>query len=354
MVRLQKRAVQVFVLCGVLVLLMGWMMWGDEGSAVAAKPPVEREGGKGRTEGERGGKTSSQASGVRGRRGDREEENDFWTSFGRVEVFVMTMNSTMNRWRHLRDVVSAGPWKINLVPACTVQSPEVQVALAQMRSRKNLEEKPVALLCSHYMAAKMAHDKQLDYALILEDDAQFIPDFWRRLQVRLRHLPDFGVFYLQYSSNENIIQANVENLIKWENRPILRKYDPTEVFNIGAGAFDTVVGTIWDAAGYMLSRKGIQRIAKYPVGHWLLKTRSAFGIYSSEMMLSYVAEDHGAYFSIPALIYQCTSKISSVQRLEKASNDNVGRWKQKAVMTAILKSWGEDGLPDWLLECGFQ
>ena len=98
----------------------------------------------------------------------------------------------------------------------------------------------------------------------------------------------------------------------------------------------------------------INYITEEPLMTWLLRTRGGFAIYSSEMMLSYAADKFGAFFSIPPLIYQCTSKISSVQHIQKASLDNVGRWNQKWKMSEILKQGGEEELPEWLLECGFQ
>ena len=81
----------------------------------------------------------------------------FWDTFGKAEVFVLTIPATMNRWRHLRDVISTGPWPATLVEGCTPQTPEVAAALAG----KQLQEKAVALVCSHVRAVEMAKAKNL-------------------------------------------------------------------------------------------------------------------------------------------------------------------------------------------------
>jgi predicted lysophospholipase L1 biosynthesis ABC-type transport system permease subunit len=81
----------------------------------------------------------------------------FWDSFGRAEVFVLTVPVTLNRWRHLRDVISTGPWPATLIEGCTPQTPEVAEALVG----KQLQEKAVALVCSHLRAVAMAKDKNL-------------------------------------------------------------------------------------------------------------------------------------------------------------------------------------------------
>lgn len=262
----------------------------------------------------------------------------FWDTFGRVEVFVLTINETLNRWRHLRDVVSTGPWPATLVEGCTTSTPEVAKAIRELQpKRQNLQPKPVALVCSHVRAVQEAKRKDLDYAVILEDDAQFIPDFWRRLELRLRVLPPFGVFYLQHSSSENILRLDKRNLLFHGRRPVARRYNAHEVFALGAGAFDGVLGTIWDAGGYMLSRKGIDEVMKQDIPGWLRSARGSFGIYSSEMVLSVVADAHGAFFSIPPLAYQCTSKASLIQNEGKAYIDKVGRMKQKELFSAILR-----------------
>jgi GR25 family glycosyltransferase involved in LPS biosynthesis len=192
-----------------------------------------------------------------------------------------------------------------------------------------------------------------DFALILEDDAQFINDFWRRLEARLRSLPRFGVFYLQHSAQEAILRMNRKNLVIRNGRPVARKFDPLEVFGLGAGAFDGRLGTIWDAGGYLLSRGGIGTIMERTLPQWLRHARGTFKIYSSEMLLSYAADANGAYFSIPPLIYQCTSKASLIQSKGKADIDRLGRHKQKHMFNAILQQGREVAMPDWLLECGF-
>ncbi len=171
----------------------------------------------------------------------------------------------------------------------------------------------MALVCSHYRAVEDAKKKNLDFALILEDDAQFINDFWRRLELRLRNLPKFGVFYLQHACGEAILKLDKRNLVIHDRRPIARKYQPHEVYPLGAGAFDGAVGTIWDAGGYLLSKNGIGVIAKRTLTEWLHRSRSSFQIYSSEMLLSEAADGDGAFFSIPPLIYQCTTKTSLIQ-----------------------------------------
>ncbi len=192
-----------------------------------------------------------------------------------------------------------------------------------------------------------------DFALILEDDAQFINDFWRRLELRLKRLPKFGVFYLQHSSNEHILRIDKRNVLYENRRPIARKFVAQEVYALGAGAFDGLVATIWDAGGYMLSRDGINSIMQGTLPQWLRRSRSSFKIYSSEMLLSHAAEGHGAFFAIPALIYQCTSKTSLIQSGSKAETDRLGRHKQKNMFSAILKQGLEAPIPEWLLECGF-
>lgn len=212
--------------------------------------------------------------------------------------------------RHLRDVISTGPWQATLIEGCTPSTPVVADAL---RNRTHLQEKAMALVCSHYRAVEDAKTKNLDFALILEDDAQFTNDFWRRLETRLRQLPKFGVFYLQHACGEALLKLNRKNLIMYERRPIARRFAPHEVYALGAGAFDGAVATIWDAGGYLLSREGIQTIGKRTLTEWLHRSRSSFQIYSSEMLLSEAAEEHGAFFSIPALIYQCTTKTSLIQ-----------------------------------------
>jgi GR25 family glycosyltransferase involved in LPS biosynthesis len=179
---------------------------------------------------------------------------------------------------------------------------------------RTLQEKAVALVCSHYRAVEDAKKKNLDFALILEDDAQFINDFWRRLELRLKNLPEkFSVFYLQHACGEAILKLDKRNLVKHNRRPIARRFNPPEVYHLGAGAFDGVTATIWDAGGYLLSRSGIDAIAKRSLNEWLHRSRSSFQIYSSEMLLSEAADVEGAYFSIPPLIYQCTTKTSLIQ-----------------------------------------
>jgi hypothetical protein len=82
---------------------------------------------------------------------------NFWDKFGRAEVFVIAVPATMNRWRHLRDVISTGPWPATLVEGCSPQTPEVAEALVG----RQLQEKAVALVCSHFRAVATAKEKDL-------------------------------------------------------------------------------------------------------------------------------------------------------------------------------------------------
>ena len=81
----------------------------------------------------------------------------FWDTFGKAEVFVLTIPATLNRWRHLRDVISTGPWPATLVEGCTPQTPEVAESLVG----RTLQEKAVALVCTHFRAVAMAKAKNL-------------------------------------------------------------------------------------------------------------------------------------------------------------------------------------------------
>ncbi len=81
----------------------------------------------------------------------------FWDSFGKTEVYVLTIPLTLNRWRHLRDVISTGPWPATLIEGCTPQTPVVAEALVG----RDLQEKAVALVCSHYRAIEDAKKKDL-------------------------------------------------------------------------------------------------------------------------------------------------------------------------------------------------
>ena len=278
---------------------------------------------------------------------------DFWESYGQVEVFVITLPSTLNRWRHLRDVISSGPWKATLVPACTPETPEVAAAVKEKSEDGLPVSAPVvALLCSHYKAAEMAKERKLDYALILEDDAQWIPDFWRRLEVRLRQTPEFGILYLQHSSS-TIMLGKRSNILFHDRRPILRKYDAIEGEDVGVGAYVSGVGVIWDAGGYILSKVAIDLINADTLNTWLLRTRTDTRMYSSEMMLSYVSDKFPVFFSIPPLIFQCTTKSSAIQTEEKALHDKTGRKHQINVMNDVLTHGRQEEIPSWMLECGF-
>lgn len=273
-----------------------------------------------------------------------------------TEFFVVSSPQNKIRWKHLRSVLTVGSYGINQVHGCTSETKAVKTFL-EKHSDRNVEV--FAMVCSHYRAIEMAFKKNLDHAIIVEDDALPVPDFWNRLDELTRALSltptNYGVLMLQHQGKKKMLESEpallVKRVVNEHHHHIIAKQfsreDLSEVGFVASGA-------------YVISKKAMKDIVEYGnVAKWMGKSRGANVVSdASGTMVSWALENLGGYYSVPPLIFRCkneggNNKAGSInQEVEKKRSEAE---KQKNFFASFLEKTGRTPyLPKWFLECGYE
>ena len=228
-------------------------------------------------------------------------------------------------WDKLRVALAKGPWPVVRVwcDHPKMSSPE-----------KNL-------LCAHHNATQQAKGMRLDYAMILEDDAQLVPSFWHLLEERLLSVSDFGIFWIEHLVQQNYMTG--KGYVAINDQPVAFKFNSEYGFN--HWHYGDPVHGVYCTAGYVLSERGVLAALRNP-----LESYAELEFPTSEQITTFVAEKAGGFFSVPPLVWQCNKEISRIQTSLSGIFDRVRRLKKKRDWNVLLGRLRRPLIPKWMVE----
>lgn len=257
-------------------------------------------------------------------------------------IVVINTESERRLWYHIRDVLQTGPYPVTRV-GCTPTSPELKTFQWKPHPKGPVH---AAITCSHYLAVLEAHKMGSDFVMILEDDAQLVPSFWAEFEKRLALVGDaFGTMWLAHFAQREMLNPKTGPVL---GGGVLKKFQCHNLWSIRGGSFlggrsNETNCFVYNAGGYVLSRKAIKTIVKE--GPAVLDQRL------SEHMVQHPAFLHGGYFTIPPLVYHCNMRASHTTPNKKGHNQKMN------LQDRSLEYYRKLGLkiPTWMShECPLQ
>jgi hypothetical protein len=256
-----------------------------------------------------------------------------------VKIVIVRAPWREQSFRHTCEVAATNPW------GWATSSAMCDLCDQRPCEGKYMAEKSVS--CAHHRAYCDALASGAEIALVFEDDAQLVPQFWVHLEPRLRLMveKDVGVVWLDHLvlPVANFSSAWLEGTHATENgKSIARRYSST----VRSGLWSDCV---WGAGGYLISRRAMlfaEEMAKYKMDEHVV----------SEEFLCAAAEKFGGFLSSPPLVYQCSNgrnAADSVQTVAKQLMDRRARLELKREFKEMVDLGLVDSrvqIPDYVLE----
>jgi hypothetical protein len=258
-----------------------------------------------------------------------------------VKIVVVKSPWRETSFRHVRELAATNPW------GWTTSAAECDMCGGERCENKRMAEKSVS--CAHRKAYRSALESGADVALVFEDDAQLVPQFWSHLESRLSLIAlneGAGVVWLDHLvlpvANFSDAWSEGVHTRCSEGKTIARKFSRGD----GSGLW---ADCVWGAGGYLISRKAMLFAEETAAGR---KDEH----FVSEDLLCAAAEKFGGYLSSPPLVYQCSNGrngADSVQTLGKHLMDRRARSElMREFRDMVARGVIDDRvqLPDYLLE----